>query len=46
LAFTRALLQLERRISLFTSLNTASLERLALQNRVRDIGLIQDEEGI
>jgi arsenate reductase len=45
LAFTRALLQLERRISLFTSLNTASLERLALQKRVRDIGLIQDESA-
>ena len=46
LAFTRALVQLERRISLFTSLNTASLERLALQKRVRDIGLIQDDPAV
>jgi arsenate reductase len=43
LAFTRARLQLERRISRFTSLNTACLERLVLQKWVPNIGLIQDE---
>ncbi len=38
LAFSRAFVLLERRISLFVSLNRASLERLALQHQVRAIG--------
>ena len=38
LAFSLAFAVLERRISLFTCLNPASLERLALQQQVRDIG--------
>jgi arsenate reductase len=41
LAFAKAFVLLERRISLFVSLNPASLERLALQRQVRDIGLVQ-----
>ncbi|WP_045227243.1 hypothetical protein [Methyloterricola oryzae] len=40
LAFSRAFVLLERRISLFVSLNHASLERLALQRQVREIGSI------
>ncbi len=38
MAFGKAFAILERRISLFTSLNPASLERLALEQQVRDIG--------
>lgn len=38
MAFNKAFAVLQRRISLFTSLNPASLERLALQQRVREIG--------
>jgi arsenate reductase len=38
MAFSKAFAILQRRISLFTSLNPASLERLALQQQVRDIG--------
>jgi arsenate reductase len=38
LAFAKAFAILERRIGLFTSLNPASLERLALEQKVRDIG--------
>lgn len=42
LAFAKAFALLERRISLFASLNPASLERLALERQVRDIGLVRD----
>lgn len=38
LAFSRAFVLLERRIGLFVSLNHTSLERLALQQKVREIG--------
>jgi arsenate reductase len=38
LAFARAFVILQRRISLFTSLNPASLERFALEQKVREIG--------
>jgi arsenate reductase len=38
LAFEKAFSILHRRISLFTSLNPESLERLALQEQVRSIG--------
>lgn len=40
LAFAKAFAILERRIALFTSLPMASLERMALQRQVRDIGHI------
>jgi arsenate reductase len=40
MAFAKAFVILERRIALFTSLNPASLERFALEHRVRDIGRI------
>lgn len=38
LAFAKIFVILHRRISLFTSLNPASLERFALEQKVRDIG--------
>lgn len=38
IAFAKAFAILERRIILFTSLPIASLERIALERRVRDIG--------
>lgn len=38
LAFTQAFVILQRRIGLFTSLRPESLDRLMLQNRVREIG--------
>jgi arsenate reductase len=38
LAFAKAFAILHRRIGLFTSLNPASLERLALEQKVREIG--------
>ena len=38
IAFGKAFAILERRITLFTSLPIASLERMALEHRVRDIG--------
>lgn len=38
LAFSQAFALLHRRISLLTSLNPASLERLALERKVREIG--------
>jgi arsenate reductase len=38
LAFAKAFVILQRRISLFTSLNPAGLERLALEQKVREIG--------
>ena len=38
LAFSRAFVMLERRISLFVSLKPESLEKLALQREVRAIG--------
>lgn len=41
LAFKRAFVILERRISLFTALNMDSLERLRLQARVREIGQVE-----
>ena len=41
LAFNRAFVILERRISLFTALNMDSLERLRLQARVREIGQVE-----
>lgn len=37
-AFRHAMLALEARIKLFTSLPLASIDRLSLQNRLRDIG--------
>jgi arsenate reductase len=37
-AFWRAMMALEARIKLFTSLPLASIDRLSLQNRLRDIG--------
>lgn len=40
IAFAQAFAVLHRRISLFTSLNPANLEQLALQNRVREIGTV------
>ncbi len=43
MAFSRAFAVLHRRISLFTSLNPASPERLALQQQVRDIGNVNPE---
>jgi arsenate reductase len=44
MAFAKVFAQLERRISLFTVLNPASLERLALERKVREIGLVQDHQ--
>ncbi|MDD5579036.1 MAG: arsenate reductase ArsC [Methylobacter sp.] len=38
MAFAKAFAVLERRIALFTSLRPESLERLALEQKVRDIG--------
>jgi arsenate reductase len=40
IAFAQAFAILERRISLFTSLPVASLERMALERQVRDIGTV------
>ncbi len=40
IAFAKAFAILERRIALFTSLPIASLERMALERKVRDIGNI------
>ncbi|HYE34041.1 arsenate reductase ArsC [Methylocaldum sp.] len=40
LAFSKAFAVLHRRVSLFTSLNPASLERLALEQKVREIGRV------
>ncbi len=40
MAFSKVFAVLERRISLFTCLSPASLERLALQQRVREIGTL------
>lgn len=37
-AFRNAFQMLERRIALFTSLPIASLDRLALGNKIREIG--------
>lgn len=44
MAFSKAFAILQRRISLFASLNPASLERLALQQHVRDIGTVTLEQ--
>lgn len=43
-AFERALVQLNRRISLFLSLPIGSIDGLSLQNRLRDIGRTEDAE--
>ena len=40
IAFAKAFAILERRILLFTSLPVASLERMALERQVRDIGTV------
>ena len=40
IAFAKAFAVLHRRISLFTSLNPAGLEQLALEKSVRDIGTV------
>jgi len=45
LAFAKAFVLMERRIALFTSLNPASLERLALEQQVRAIGHATEPEG-
>ena len=42
-AFFRAYEQLQRRISLFTSLRLDQLDRVALQKRIEDIGRSGDE---
>jgi arsenate reductase len=42
-AFFRAYEQLQRRISLFTSLRLEQLDRVALQDRIDDIGRSRDE---
>jgi len=42
IAFAKAFAILERRITLFTSLPIASLERMALERQVRDIGNISE----
>jgi arsenate reductase len=42
-AFFKAYEQLQRRISLFTSLRLESLDRVALQKRIEDIGRTSDE---
>ena len=39
-AFRHAMLALEARIRLFASLPLASIDRLSLQNRLREIGTI------
>ena len=44
IAFAKVFAQLERRISLFSVLNPASLERLALEKKVREIGQVQDHQ--
>ena len=43
IAFAKAFAILERRIVLFTSLPIASLERMALERQVRDIGNISED---
>jgi protein-tyrosine-phosphatase len=43
-AFNRALRELDARIKLFTSLPLESLDRLTLQERVREIGRTRSEE--
>lgn len=43
-AFRRALRELDARIKLFTSLPIASLDRLALQERLREIGRASPEQ--
>ncbi|MDD2865439.1 MAG: arsenate reductase ArsC, partial [Methylococcales bacterium] len=40
IAFAQAFVVLHRRISLFASLNPSSLEKLALEKSVRDIGFV------
>lgn len=46
LAYARAFATLERRIALFSSLNPASLKRLALSHYVRDIGLADSQPDV
>ncbi|MGH8558218.1 MAG: arsenate reductase ArsC [Methylococcales bacterium] len=43
LAFAKAFAILERRIGIFTSLHPESLEKLALEQKVREIGLTEEE---
>lgn len=43
LAFAKAFAILERRISIFTSLHPESLEKLALEQKVREIGLTGED---
>jgi arsenate reductase len=43
-AFNRALRELEARIKLFVSLPVESLDRMALQERLRDIGSLNAQE--
>jgi arsenate reductase len=40
IAFAQAFVILERRITLFTALNPAGLERMVLEKHVRDIGKV------
>ena len=42
IAFAKAFAVLERRISLFTSLRSENLERLVLEQQVREIGSMGD----
>jgi arsenate reductase len=44
-AFNRALRELDARIKLFTSLPLESLDKVALQKRLHDIGGTRAEEG-
>ena len=37
-AFSRALMELDRRLKIFTNLPLASLDRLSVQTRVNEIG--------
>lgn len=42
IAFAKAFVLLERRVQLLTSLNTAGLERLLLEQKIREIGSVGD----
>ena len=46
IAFAQAFVILERRISLFTSLRPESLERMALEHQVREIGRMGDGDSV
>ncbi|MEQ1801410.1 MAG: arsenate reductase ArsC [Gammaproteobacteria bacterium] len=45
LAFRKAFRELENRIRIFVNLRISSLDRLSLQNRVREIGAIRVDES-